>query len=161
MGTKQSENRKSIYEQVRKDKLGLTRIEAALRMDTIDERRLEYIEKNPSKAQPADISEMAEAYDEPALCSYYCAMECRIGKDRGMSYVEQPEKAELPIIVLKMIASLNSTSQMKDRLIEIAADGDVTEDEMAEFEDIRQELDKITDTVKALELWAEKSIKKG
>ena len=63
--------------------------------------------------------------------------------------------------MLQMIASLNSTSRMKDRLIEIAADGDVAEDELEEFEAIRQELDKITSTVRTLEMWADKAIKRN
>lgn len=79
----------------------------------------------------------------------------------GIPFIEQPEQSELPIIVLQMISSLNSTSRMKDRLIEIAADGDVTEDELEEFEAIRQELDKITSTVRMLEMWADKTIKRN
>lgn len=149
----------SLYEQIRKDKLGWTRAKAALELEWIDENRLERIEKNRAVIRPDEVVHMAEVYNEPSLCNYYCAIHCPIGKDGAVSYVEQPEQSELPIIVLRMIASLNNTSQMKDRLIEIAADGNVSDDELEEFDIIRQELDKITSTVKTLEMWADKAIK--
>ncbi|MBB3171434.1 XRE family transcriptional regulator [Parvibacter caecicola] len=149
----------SLYEQIRCEKLHWTRAKAALELKCIDENRLERIEKNRAAIRPDEVLVLAEVYDEPSLCNYYCAMQCPIGRDEGVPYIEQPEQSELPIIVLQMIASLNSTSQMKNRLIEIAADGDVSEDELAEFEKIRQELEKITSTVKALEMWSGKAIK--
>ena len=150
----------SLYEQIRCKKLNWTRAKAALELKCIDENRLERIEKNRAAIRPDEVLILAEVYDEPSLCNYYCAMQCPIGKDGEVPYVGQPERSELPIIVLQMIASLNSASQMKDRLIEIAADGDVADDEMEEFEAIRHELDKITATVKTLEMWADKAIKK-
>lgn len=160
MADKKEKQYSSLYEQIRDKKLHWTRAKAALELKCIGEDRLERIEKNRAAIRPDEVLILAEVYDEPSLCNYYCAMQCPIGKDGSIPYIEQPEQSELPIIVLQMIASLNSTSQMKDRLIEIAADGDVTEDELEEFETIRQELDKITSTVKTLEMWADKAIKK-
>lgn len=161
MAEKMKKEYSSLYEQIRCEKLHWTRAKAALELKCIDENRLERIEKNRSAIRPDEVLILAEAYDEPSLCNYYCAMQCPIGKDEEIPYIEQPEQSELPIIVLRMIASLNSASQMKDRLIEIAADGDVTDDELEEFEGIRQELEKITSTVKTLEMWADKAVKAG
>lgn len=151
----------SLYEEIRCEKLKWTRAKAALELKCIDENRLERIEKNRAAIRPDEVLILADVYGEPSLCNYYCAMQCPIGQDEGIPYVEQPEQTELPIIVLRMIAALNNTNQMKDRLIEIAADGDVTDEEYEEFESIRNELDKITSTVKTLELWADKAIKRG
>ena len=159
MDSDKQEKRRSIYEIVRRDKLAWSRKEAALKLKCIDERRLEYLEKNPSAVQPEDVLLMAEVYEEPSLCNHYCAIECAIGRD-SVPYVGQPDQSQLPIIVLRMIASLNSVSSMKDRLIEIAADGAVTDDELEDFKSIQGNLDEITSIVKSLELWAEKAIKK-
>ena len=159
VGEKKKKEYASVYEEIRNEKLGWTRAKAALELEWIDENRLERIEKNRVAVRPDEILRMAEVYDEPSLCNHYCSIQCPIGKDGRIPYVKQPGESELPIIVLQMISSLNNAGHMKDRLIEIAADGNVTDDELEEFETIRQELDKITATVKTLELWAEKTIK--
>ena len=62
----------------------------------------------------------------------------------------------LPGIVLQMLASLNSMDKEKDRLIEITADGKIEKDELRDFIKIQKELEKISVTVEALQLWAEK-----
>lgn len=160
MTDKKKKEYASVYEEIRNEKLNWTRAKAALELEWIDENRLERIEKNRAAIRPDEVVRMAEVYDEPSLCNHYCAMQCPIGQDGKVPYIGQPERSELPIIVLKMIASLNNTSQMKDRLIDIASDGDVSEDELEEFEAIRKELDEITSTVKKLEMWADKAIKK-
>lgn len=160
MAEKKEKEYSSLYEQIRHEKLSWTRAKASLELKCIDENRLERIEKNRAAIRPDEVLIMAEVYDEPSLCNYYCAMQCPIGKDGEVPYIGQPEQSELPMIVLRMIASLNSTSQMKDKLIEIAADGDVTDDELEEFEAIRRELEKITSTVKMLEMWADKAVKR-
>ena len=160
VGEKNKKEYASLYEEIRCEKLNWTRAKAALELKCIDESRLERIEKNRTAIRPDEVLVLADVYDEPSLCNYYCAIHCPIGKDEGIPYIGQPEQTELPVIVLQMIASLNSANQMKDRLIEIAADGNVDNDELEEFEAIRKELDKITSTAKTLEIWADKAIKK-
>ena len=60
-----------------------------------------------------------------------------------------------------MIASLNSMSKQKDRLIEIAADGTIGNDELEDFIDIQEELERISITVETLQLWSEKMMATG
>ena len=60
-----------------------------------------------------------------------------------------------------MVASLNSVSKEKDRLIEITADGAIDADEIKDFVHIQEELEKISVTVETLQLWAEKMIADG
>lgn len=160
MARKKNSDYSSIYEQIRCEKLDWTRAQATLELKCIDGNRLERIEKNRAAIRPEEVLVMAEVYDEPSLCNYYCSMQCPLGKDDRVPYLGQPDQDALPTIVLQMIASLNSASQMKDRLIEIAADGKVAADELDEFEAIRQQLDKIAPAIKSLELWAAKAIKK-
>ncbi len=65
---------------------------------------------------------------------------------------------ELSSIVLEMLASLNSVSKSKDRLIEIAADGVISDDEIDDFIYIQNELERISITVETLQLWSEKML---
>ncbi len=68
---------------------------------------------------------------------------------------------ELSSIVLEMLASLNSVSKSKDRLIEIAADGVISDDEIDDFIYIQNELERISITVETLQLWSEKMLATG
>ena len=60
-----------------------------------------------------------------------------------------------------MLASLNAMNSKKERLIEIAADGKISNDEIDDFIRIQEELEKISVTVEALQLWAEKMLANG
>ena len=60
---------------------------------------------------------------------------------------------ELSAIVLEMLASLNAMSKEKERLIEITADGHISNDEIDDFIHIRKELERISVTVETLQLW--------
>ena len=100
---------------------------------------------------------MSQKYKKPSLCNYYCSNECPIGKE----YVPEVQVKELSAIVLEMLASLNSVSKTKDRLIEIAADGVISNDEIEDFINIQNELERISITVETLQLWAEKMLANG
>ena len=60
-----------------------------------------------------------------------------------------------------MLASLNTVNRTKERLIEIAADGAVSEDEIEDFIKIQEELERISITVETLQLWSEKMLANG
>ena len=60
-----------------------------------------------------------------------------------------------------MLASLNSVQDNQRRLIEITADGIIDENEIADFVDIQDELEKISITVETLQLWSEQMLANG
>jgi oligoendopeptidase F len=64
-------------------------------------------------------------------------------------------------IVLEMLASMNSVKKQQDRLIEITADGKIEADEIDDFIQIQEELERISITVEALQLWAERKLASG
>ena len=68
--------------------------------------------------------------------------------------------SELSDIVLKMLASLNAMDRKKERLIEIAADGTIS-NEIDDFVRIQKELERISVTVETLQLWVEKMLANG
>ena len=83
---------------------------------------------------------MAEKYKRPSLCNCYCSQQCPIGQ----RYVPFVTRRELPAIIHEMLASLNAMNSKKERLIEIAADGKISNDEIDDFIHIRQELERIS-----------------
>ena len=60
-----------------------------------------------------------------------------------------------------MLASLNVLKKQQERLIEITADGIIEKEEVADFVKIQEELEKISITVEALQLWAEQKVAAG
>ena len=52
-------------------------------------------------------------------------------------------------------------SRMKDRLLEIAEDGEITPDEYDDFRDIKETLDKMALSVNTLQLWIDKKEAEG
>ena len=60
-----------------------------------------------------------------------------------------------------MLAALNSLDKQKDRLIDITADGVISDDELPDFVNIQKQLDHIDMTVAALKLWVANTISEG
>jgi hypothetical protein len=68
---------------------------------------------------------------------------------------------DLEKIVLSMVASLNSAKKQQERLVEISADGVIEDDELKDFVRIQKELEQISLTVEALQLWTEQMMENG
>ena len=62
---------------------------------------------------------------------------------------------------MKLVASLNSMHAKKDKLIEIAEDGIISDDEMLDFISIQKDLERVSLAVSALEVWTEKMMSSG
>ena len=147
---------KNIYHRTR-ESLKLTREAAGQLLQSIPPARIEKIENERSLPHPDEVLVMAEKYRQPSLCNYYCANQCPIGQE----YVPEIKIKDLSQIVLEMLASLNAMNKRKDRLIEITADGTISEDELEDFIFIQEELERISITVETLQLWSEKMLATG
>lgn len=152
MGKKSVRENKNIYQQLREEN-NLTMEQAAEQMQTVSVSRIEKIEANKTLPHADEVLAMSNCYKSPDLCNYFCSNECEIGK----IYVPEVKSKDLAHIVLEMIATLNSLEHDKDRLIEIAADGEISGDEEKDFNYIRGELEKVSQLVDSLQLWLEKT----
>ena len=144
---------KAIY-QLTRESLKPTWEDASELLVTMSPERIEKIENERSMPHPDEVLLMSDQYKQPGLCNYYCASQCPI----GWQYVPEIKIKELSQIVLEMLVSLNSMNKQKERLIEITADGQITEDELADFIHIQEELERISIT---LQLWCEKMLDNG
>lgn len=147
---------KNIY-QITREGLKLSREAASELLESIPPERIEKIENERCLPHPDEVLVMAEKYKQPSLCNYYCANQCPIGQE----YVPEIKVKDLSQIVLEMLASLNSVSKQKDRLIEITADGKISGDELEDFIFIQEELERISITVETLQLWSERMMATG
>lgn len=153
MGRGSIKTNKNVY-QLRREELGLSREKASELLISLPPERIEKIENEKTPPTPYDILTFAKGYKMPDLCNHYCANECPIGKH----YVPEVKQKDLAQIVLEMLASLNSIHKKKERLIDIAADGLIQEEEIKDFVHIQEELERISITVETLQLWSEKMI---
>ena len=156
MGKRSIKENKNIYFECR-DSLGLSRAQASELMEGISESSLEKMETGKTNIYPEDVVLMAKAYKRPDLCNYYCTHECAIGK----TSVPEVKISSLSEIVLGMLSSLNSLERQKDRLSEITADGQISDDELEDFANIQKQLEHIDATVEALKLWVNGTIAEG
>jgi len=156
LGKKSTRDNKSIYQTSRED-AGMTREEASEAMGFVSDSRIEKFETGKSPVQPEEVLAMAKVYKKPSLCNYYCSHECPIGQE----YVPEVKVKELSQIVLQMLATMNSLEKAKDRFIEITADGEISEDELADFAKIEQGVEQISMAADSLVLWVNNTIASG
>ena len=156
MGRASVKENKNKYQLIREE-LGLSREKASELLETVSPERLEKIENERSEPHPDEVLLMSQKYRKPSLCNHYCSNQCPIGQQ----YVPEVQVKELSSIVLEMLASLNAVHRQKDRLIEIAADGKISGEEIDDFIFIQNELERISITVETLQLWAEKMLANG
>jgi hypothetical protein len=155
MGKTSTKENKNIYQQIR-DNLPMSRasVEDASN-GRLTASRLEKIENGTVYAHPEDVTIMAEVYNKPELCNYFCTNECEIGK----KYVPQVQTVhDLPQITMELLSSLNSINRDKDRIIDIAADGKITPDEKADFELFQAHLSDMSLAIETLKLWVDKQL---
>lgn len=157
MGRRSIKENKNIYQEAR-DALDLSRtaVEDATN-GVLSASRIEKIEKGTLNAHPEDVILMAEVYNKPELCNYFCTKECQIGE----KYVPEVETVhDLPQITMELLSDLNALNRDKERIIDITADGKIAEDEREDFEVFRKHLDEMSLAIEALKLWVEKKIEK-
>ena len=153
VSTKANQN---IYQTTREG-LKLTREAAGELLEVIAPERIEKIENERTMPHPEEVLIMAQKYKLPRLCNYYCANQCPIGQQ----YVPEIKVKDLSQIILEMLASLNSMSKEKERLIEITVDGKISGDELKDFVAIQDQLEKISVAVETLQLWSERMLANG
>ena len=152
MGRQSTRKNKNIYQTYREE-AGLTREKASDLMDGISADRIERIEYESQVPTPYDVVQMADCYQRPDLCNYYCSHKCAIG-DR---YVPEVEIADLPAIILETIAGLNEVNALTNRMIQIARDGVISPDEIKDFALISYKLDAVSLAIDALNHWVDKT----
>lgn len=150
----------TVYKEIRK-KHNMTRDDvcdkASLANNPIQPERLERIENSKFPITPDEVMLLAQIYGEPSLCNYYCSKECPIGE----KYVPEIKIKNLAQIVLEMLSSLNSIKRKQERLVEITVDGVIDDGEIEDFICIQNNLEQISVTVEALQLWAEQTLADG
>ena len=108
-----------------------------------------------TKVVPVEnIALMADVYNAPELRRWYCTNVCPLGDD-----MPKLELAELDRITVKTLATLKNISEIKDDLIDIAADGVISPDEKPRLNNIIKTLKEVSAVAQMLMIWAQKNVK--
>lgn len=113
-----------------------------------------------SKCMPVDKAVlMADLYKAPHLLNYYCLNECPIGCRLSLS----DQVLGIDRVTVKLLRDLkvDRLSEVKDTLLEIAADGQITDDEKPAFKDVLDYLDSVAKTVSELKIIGEMVLEGG
>lgn len=104
------------------------------------------------------VLKMCEVYNAPELRSFHCHYDCPIGKH--YSPILDTSNLELDRLTLRLLSSFKAIANIKESLIEIAADGVISEDERPTLNEILKTLDAISLHTHELRVWVEKTIEK-
>lgn len=130
----------------------LNSIDTAQDVLCIDRLRLMKIENGQKIPEPEDIAAMAKAYNAPELRNFYCSKECPLGCDSKPFIYDDLDK-----ISVRLMSALHFLENANDRIYAILEDGEISENERAEFGNILETLEKISYSAGSLELWAKKN----
>lgn len=102
-----------------------------------------------SKCMPVDKAVlMADLYKAPHLLNWYCLNECPIGCRLPLS----DEVLGIDRVTVKMLKNLrvDDIKNVKEKLIDIAADGVISDDEKPDFREVLGYLDELARTISEL-----------
>ncbi|MDO5146104.1 MAG: XRE family transcriptional regulator [Eubacteriales bacterium] len=115
-------------------------------------------ERGVTKVVPIDkVVLMADLYNKPELVTNYCRHECPV---HGFLPLATEDKG-IQGITLRLLNGLDDDDldEMKSKLIDIAEDGEVSDEEVAELRKIVDQLTKIAEVISELKIAAEKRLK--
>ena len=106
-----------------------------------------------SKCMPVDKAVlMADLYNAPHLLNYYCLHECPIGCRQSIS----DAVVDIDRVTVKLLKGLRveKIHDLKTKLVDIAADGSITEEEKPDLKEIVGYLGELATTISELKTMA-------
>ena len=114
---------------------------------------IDRIETGLNKCMPVDMAvQMADKYNAPELLYHYCRNECPIGP----RCVPELACEDLDRVSLRILRALNRGDDIKDVLLAITEDGEISESERPQLDQVIDFFDRLTTAAAELKLWAEK-----
>ncbi len=115
-------------------------------------------ELGTTKCMPVDKAVlMADLYKAPQLLNWYCLHECPIGCRHSIS--DQVEGIDRVTVKLLRNLKVGELEDLKDKLLDIAEDGVISDDEKPEMKKILAYLDKLAKIVSELKITGEIALK--
>lgn len=114
-----------------------------------------------TKVIPVDkIVLMADLYNAPELKAWYCTSECPIGKKFPMPSSELTSVERTTLNLLKQLRQ-DDVEKVRETLIDITADGVISDDERVDLAGILEYLDRLIKAAGELRLIGQKALNGG
>lgn len=114
-----------------------------------------------TKVIPVDkIVLMADLYNAPELKAWYCSSECPIGRSFPMPSSDLTTVERTTLNLLRQLRQ-DDVEKVREQLIDITADGVISEDERVALADILAYLDKLIKAAGELRLIGQKAMNGG
>lgn len=110
------------------DRLGSR--EGASEVTGIDRTRLANIELGTINPHPEEVLMLSDTYNAPELQNHFCSHLCPL----GIGTISPIELEELERVTLQLISAMKSLPEVKDGIIDIAADGVIDASEKPRME---------------------------
>lgn len=123
----------------------------------IDRTRLARIELGSLNPYPEEVLMMADYYDAPELANFYCSKMCPLGKRT----VPAAEAQNIDRLTIRIISALGEAGDIKEAILEIAADGVISADENERIGKICKALEQIEITAQEMKIFVRKNLKGG
>lgn len=112
------------------DRLGSR--EGASEVTGIDRTRLANIELGTINPHPEEVLMLSDTYNAPELQNHFCSHLCPL----GIGTISPIELEELERVTLQLISAMKSLPEVKDGIIDIAADGVIDAKEKPRMNDV-------------------------
>ena len=127
--------------------------EGAADIMSIDRGRLYRIESGIANPYPEEIHLMADLYKAPELENYYCTNICPLGGD-----MPKADISTLDRIAIRALVSFRKLSNTRELLLDITADGVISEDEKDDLQKILENLEELEASAQNLKIWVKKNL---
>lgn len=127
--------------------------EGAADIMSIDRGRLYRIESGLINPYPEEIHLMADLYNAPELRNFYCTEICPLGCNVPKAYL-----ANLDRIALRALDSLRKAKETRETLLDITADGVISDDEKEDLNKILANLEELEQVTQSLKIWVKKNL---
>lgn len=127
--------------------------EGAADMMSIDRGRIYRIESGIVAPYPEEIHMMADLYNAPELRNYYCTEMCPLGCE-----MPRISLGNLDRITVQALSSFHRIGKVGEMLLDITADGVISEDERADMELVLENLEELERIAQSLKVWVKKNL---
>lgn len=111
-----------------------------------------------TKFMPVDKAVlMADCYNAPHLLNHYCMNECPIGCRKPIS----DEDLDIDRVTVRLLKNLrvSQLEEIKDKLLDIAEDGVITDDEKPELQEVMEYLDRLAKVLTEMQTISQRVLK--
>lgn len=122
--------------------------EGASEITGIDRTRLANIELGTINPHPEEVLMLADTYNAPELQNYFCSHLCPL----GIGNVNSLELVELEAVALQLLNVTRAMPEIREGIIDIAADGQIDETERPRMERYIEMLGEVEKKIQTLKL---------